>query len=121
MRALESWEEGYATKNLEQHKQDLKKKRKALEQRLHGSTNKENQTQLEALEAKEAIQMHLENFRVTEQELKDEENALNDEKGAHVRALKRVASEDASRFRPRPKVRRERFFVFHLFKSISLL
>jgi hypothetical protein len=39
-----------------------------------------------------------------ERELAEEEMALNDEKGAHIRALKRVASEDASRFRTRPKV-----------------
>lgn len=105
MRALESWEEGYATKEMDQRKQELKQKRKTLEHRLQSSNDKENQTQLEIVEAKESIQMHLENLRNQEQELKDEENALNDEKGAHIRALKRVASEDGSRFRSRPKVR----------------
>jgi len=34
----------------------------------------------------------------------NEEQALNEEKGAHIRALKRVASEDASRFRSCPKL-----------------
>ena len=109
MRALENWEEGYATKDLEYRKAELKKKRKALEQRLQSSSDKENQTRLDAMETQESIQMHLENFRTKERELNDEEKALNDEKGAHIRALKRVASEDASRFRSRPKVRIDKF------------
>lgn len=104
MRALENWEEGYATKDLEHRKAELKKKHKALEQRLQSSSDKENQTRLDAMETQESIQMHLENFRTKERELNDEEKALNDEKGAHIRALKRVASEDASRFRSRPKL-----------------
>lgn len=108
MRALESWEEGYATKDLEQRKQALARKRLSLEARADALKDKENnfpeQSPLEALEAKESIQMHLENLREQEIELAQEEQALNDEKGAHIRALKRVASEDASRFRSRPKL-----------------
>jgi tousled-like kinase len=109
MRALESWEEGFATKDLETKKQKLKETRKTLESRLANlQSQRENQSQLEAMEAQESIQMHLQNLKTKEQELKDEEQALNDEKGAHIRALKRVASEDASRFRSRPKVREGR-------------
>jgi hypothetical protein len=104
MRALESWEEGYATKDLEHRKQALVAKREALESRSKEVENKENQNTLEAMEAHEAIQMHFENLRIQEAELAKDEEALNDEKGAHIRALKRVASEDASRFRHRPKV-----------------
>jgi hypothetical protein len=106
MRALESWEEGHATKDLEHRKIELKQKRKALELRLQKSAEKENvEDALEAMEAKESVHMHMENLGVQERELAEEEQALNDQKGAHIRALKRVASEDASRFRSRPKVR----------------
>jgi hypothetical protein len=106
MRALESWEEGHATKDLEQRKIELKQKRKALELRLQQSAEKENvENPLEAMVAKESVHMHMENLGVQERELAEEEQALNDQKGAHIRALKRVASEDASRFRSRPKVR----------------
>jgi hypothetical protein len=147
MRAMESWEEGHATKDLEHRKLELQAKRHTLEKRLasirasggessSGATttttttttptredaNKENRnrqgqeaeedgndnalgrTALELMEAKEAIRMHLDNLKRSERELKEEEQALNDEKGAHIRALKQVASEDSSRFRSRPKV-----------------
>jgi len=62
-------------------------------------------TPLEAMEAVESVKLHLGNVRKQEKELVAEELALNDEKCAHIRALKRVASEDSSRFRSRPKVR----------------
>ena len=107
MRAVESWEEGYATKDLEERKKELKSKKVALEKRYKKfEDDKENGsvTDLEAIEAKEAVRMHLSNIRQKEKELAEEESALNDEKGAHIRALKRVASEDSSRFRSRPKV-----------------
>ena len=59
---------------------------------------------LEVQEAQESIQMHLEALLREEKELLAEEQTLLDEKGAHIRALKRVASEDASRFRNRMKL-----------------
>jgi tousled-like kinase len=104
MRALESWEEGYATKDLEHRKQALVAKREALEARSKEVEGEENPNTFEAMEVREAIRMHFENLRIQEAELSKEEQSLNDEKGAHIRALKRVASEDASRFRHRPKV-----------------
>ncbi|VEU41642.1 unnamed protein product [Pseudo-nitzschia multistriata] len=61
-------------------------------------------SQLDVQEAQESIQMHLEALLQEEKELLSEEQALNDEKGAHIRALKRVASEDASRFKNRGKL-----------------
>lgn len=61
-------------------------------------------TSLDAREAVESVRFHLSNARRREQELAVEEQALNDEKGAHIRRLKTVASEDASRFRSRPKL-----------------
>jgi tousled-like kinase len=61
-------------------------------------------TCFDAREAIELVRFHLDTVRLQEHELAKEELALNDEKGAHIRALKRVASEDASRFRSRPKL-----------------
>ena len=61
-------------------------------------------TQLDALEAKESARFHLQTVQLEEKKLVAEEASLNEEKGAHVRALKRVASEDASRFKSRPKL-----------------
>eukprot|EP00934_Nitzschia_sp_Nitz4_P008178 Nitzschia sp. Nitz4//scaffold89_size161592//76585//79225//NITZ4_002380-RA/size161592-snap-gene-0.175-mRNA-1//-1//CDS//3329559622//8168//frame0 len=104
MRALESWEEGYATKDLEQRKQELVERRKTLEARARQPTVTSNTSPLAVVEAKASIQMHISNLKHQEYELAKEEEALNDEKGAHIRALKRVASEDASRFRSRPKL-----------------
>jgi tousled-like kinase len=121
MRAVESWEEGYATRDLEQRKEALKRTRKALDERQRRQQQPDSQpplsgtggvdptvdptvARLEAQEGREALHMHLETLRQQEQELLAEEQALNDEKGAHIRALKRVASEDSSRFRTRPKL-----------------
>lgn len=106
MRALESWEEGYSTKDLEQRKKALQAKKEALDTRSKSleKSKENNQNTFEAMEEREALQMHLENLQNEQGELAKEEQALNDEKGAHIRALKRVASEDASRFRHRPKV-----------------
>jgi tousled-like kinase len=61
-------------------------------------------TPLEAMEAFESVRFHLSNVRRQEKELVLEDQTLNDEKCAHIRALKRVASEDSSRFRSRPKL-----------------
>lgn len=105
MRAVESWEEGYATKDLESRKSQLVQKQKHLDARLYvAQQSDENQDKLEAMEAKEALQMHLTNCKSALLEIRKEEEALNDEKAAHIRALKLVASEDASRFRTRPKL-----------------
>ena len=70
-------------------------------------------TPLDALEAKESVRFHLQTAHLEEKKLAAEEAALNEEKGAHVRALKRVASEDASRFKSRPKLH-ERYLLKRL-------
>ena len=118
---IESWEDGYATKELQQKMKELQTKKVVLEARQveavlaeekHFSTMKNSlpasdSTSLSTLEIREAVESvryHLFNVRQQERELALAEQALNDEKGAHVRALKRVASEDASRFRARPKL-----------------
>lgn len=59
---------------------------------------------LDRMEVMETIRMHLDELRKKEMELDSEERALNIEKRAHVRALKLVSNEDASKFRTRRKV-----------------
>jgi hypothetical protein len=122
LRSVESWEEGHASKNLHRKKVDLENKKEILlnrqslvEKAAHAlSEGKEvNETaaglvldnDLAILEASESIKIHLIKVLEEEQLLRKEEAALNSEKAEHIRELKRVASEDASRFRSRPKVR----------------
>jgi hypothetical protein len=135
MRSVETWEDGRASKELLKRKTALQEKRLTLERRQTAAKrvikqveeSKENQsdvsassenqdetdlvggihvrTPLEAMEAFESVRFHLSNVRRQEKELVLEDQTLNDEKCAHIRALKRVASEDSSRFRSRPKVR----------------
>jgi tousled-like kinase len=129
----ESWEDGYASKELQEKLKELQAKKIILEERQkaalladeifgkqpplkpddsalvddHGDGSLVNNLPLTALDVREAVESaryHLSNIRQQERELALAEQALNDEKGAHIRALKRVASEDASRFRTRPKL-----------------
>ena len=62
-------------------------------------------TKLDALEALESVRFHLDTVQRKLKELQEEEQRLQEEKVEHIRALKRLASEDGSRFRSRPKVR----------------
>ena len=64
------------------------------------------ETPLDALEALESVRLHIENVQRKLYDLEQEEKRLKDEKVEHIQALKRVASEDSSRFRQRPKVRK---------------
>jgi hypothetical protein len=66
----------------------------------------EIRTQFDAIEAMESVRYHLSVIRKEEKELITAEQKLEDEKVMHIRALKRVSSEDASRFRSRPKASR---------------
>lgn len=133
MRVIDSWEEGYASRDWQVRKEKWKSKHRALlekqdrlKQRLSAQKNRtgtnaadtkdsssntttsdDATTPLSALEiqeAQESIQMHMEALLREEKELLAEEQTLNDEKGAHIRALKRVASEDSSRFKNRIKL-----------------
>lgn len=111
LRAVESWEEGYATKDLLTRKAQQKERLKVLQTRQASvetpttTTPSSSNDGLLNLEQKESVLRHLHDCQVALKELAQEEQALNDEKGAHIRALKRVASEDASHFRSTPKVR----------------
>ncbi|GKY94738.1 hypothetical protein MPSEU_000439200 [Mayamaea pseudoterrestris] len=123
MRTVEVWQDGQATKTLLETKSKLKKERNTLELRKEaakkawervsrGNCNDESEivggiainSRLEAAEALESVEYHLSDVSRREQELIREEQALNLEKAAHVRGLKRVNSEDNSRFRSRPKL-----------------
>lgn len=115
MRAVESWEEGNASKELAKRRAELKSKRTALERRqeetrkaseeLEKSKENDSASVLAVLEAKESVRLHLDSMQAKEAELAEEEHALMLEKADHIRSLKLLASEDASRFRSRPKVR----------------
>jgi len=114
MRAVECWEEGNASKELQKRRAELKSKRAALERRQeearkaaeHLEESKENDSAgtLAVLEAEESVRLHLDSIQQKERELAEEEEALMLEKADHIRSLKLMASEDASRFRSRPKV-----------------
>jgi tousled-like kinase len=122
LRSVENWEEGHASKVLYRKKVDLEHKKEIL---MHRQSIVEKATNtfaegkavndsaaglildnaLSILEASESLKMHLNKVFEQEELLRNEESALNLEKAEHIRELKRVASEDASRFRSRPKVR----------------
>mmetsp|Transcript_13032 Transcript_13032/g.19269 ORF Transcript_13032/g.19269 Transcript_13032/m.19269 type:complete len:887 (+) Transcript_13032:635-3295(+) len=125
LHTVESWEDGHASKALKRRRVELKQKREELEERQRvarravkriemgeGMEQAEETTagglpvtnSLDAMEAEESVRWHLANLRQQEVELGEEEVALQAEKSAHVRALKRVASEDLSRFKARPKL-----------------
>lgn len=149
---VETWEEGWGSRNLKKKRIALHKKRQDLEQRQvdakrvaarflpknhhigvdedknekatnDGQGGQEevdnaNSTAsakvvvggilvnnaLTAMESIESVRLHLATIRQQERELAEEDQVLYDEKGTHIRNLKRVASEDASRFKSRPKV-----------------
>jgi tousled-like kinase len=109
-------------KQMQKRQEDAKKaaKRIAQEEKENGSSLSSSsqsdgqnaqeiggiviKTKLDAMEAVESARFHIANLRLEEKELALEEKRLNAEKAAHIRSLKRVASEDHSRFRSRPKV-----------------
>lgn len=142
MRSMETWEEGYASKQLLDAKNALVEKYKAMQKRQEAANaaakrvsqeGKENESssssangknlndeevggivirsRLDAMEAVESVRFHIVNLRQKEKELAQEERRLNSEKAAHIRLLKRVASEDHSLFRSRPKVSKVSCFV----------
>jgi tousled-like kinase len=132
MRTVEAWQDGHATKMLQEQQIKMKKEKKDLELRSEAAkrawerlSRKESDpvhetdddaedveivggipisNRLEAMEALEAVKYHQSDLARRERELCRKEQALNLEKAAHVRALKRINSEDNSRFRSRPKL-----------------
>ena len=153
MRSVESWEDGTASRHLQERRTYLMAQRAKLEERQKkvkaavsifasggaqqqqsmtttNHNNKENGknrasttndnsqvaqpvvegiallTRLDAVEALESVRFHLDTVQRKLKELQEEEERLQEEKVGHIRALKRLASEDGSRFRSRPKVRK---------------
>lgn len=134
LRSHDHWEDGHEPLVIKHRKAELKMKREALERRREELTkaqpvggtkspDRSMDTILESeasnsnchadfapmndfdrFEANETIRMHLDEVRREEVKLHEKERALQIEKQAHVRALKRVASEDSSKFRMKHKV-----------------
>jgi tousled-like kinase len=121
LRTVETWEEGHALKLLLRRKSDLQVKKQVLLERqdkAEQATTALSQGQkitisidglvlsdaLTIVEAQESVRLHLSELAKDENLLKEEEQSLKNDKTEHIRALKRVASEDASPFRSRPKV-----------------
>ena len=120
MRAVESWEDGYAFKNLGTRRTELEIRLGILEKRQLEARRAANELEekrsggdagglvvmdaLAVMEAQESVAMHMEAVKKQEIVLAEEEQALNDEKAKHIRAWKRLQSEEESRFRTRPKV-----------------
>lgn len=111
------WEDGYGIKEWKVRKGELKRRRERLDGRLkNGLTDGNADTDgngtvqrkvdlLQKEEFEQSVRMHLEELGREEKELEREERRLIKEKAAHRRALKRIASEDSSLFKHRPKVR----------------
>jgi hypothetical protein len=121
MRAVESWEDGYAFKNLRTRRTELEIRLEILEKRQLEGRRAANELEekrssggdacglvvmdtLAVIEAQESVAMHMEAVKKQEIVLVEEEQALNDEKAKHIRSWKRLQSEEESRFRTRPKV-----------------
>ena len=68
---------------------------------------------LEVMETEESVRAHLLALKKRETELSDQEKLLETEKVMHLKALKRVQNEDASRFQSRPKLH-DRYLLLNL-------
>jgi len=66
--------------------------------------NKNKMDALDVIQEELSVQRHLSNLKLRENDLSKEEVALHEGKQRHIRALKRLASEDSSRFKDRPKL-----------------
>jgi len=130
LRTVETWEHGYAMNALKVEKSNLIRKKKILEMRQKELKKKasskektlsnanlrtvspsdvnafpvENMDELDRISTEESLKMHLSNIKRKENKILSEESMLEREKIAHIRDLKRVANEDASRFKSHPKV-----------------
>jgi hypothetical protein len=121
MRSVETWEDGPALRQVRIRRRSLASRAAALQERQNkirrvaanqqavapDPPNASAAVSLSGLEeADEAASLayHLANLEREQSDLQGQERDLQLEKTRHIRALKRVASEDASRFRSRPKV-----------------
>ena len=107
-------------KELKAKKLVLKQKREALEKKLkeakgrggtHDDDDRDDSAPQDLVwdsfqreEFEQAIHFHMEELERKEKDLQKEEESLRWEKAAHLKELRRVKNEDASRFKNRPKV-----------------
>jgi tousled-like kinase len=120
--SMETWEHGHAAVALKKKRQALTEQRVSLETRLKDAKRASKrlsmppsaaQTQgneimtvggleirnpLDAMEAEESAKRQLNELSLKEVKLAEQEGALNIEIATHVRHMKRVSNEDASRF-----------------------
>ena len=113
LRQVETWEDGTATKSIQERQAKLKEQQKKMQDRLEAAKRDSNSSGLAQQEAIESARNHIQTLKRLEKELSVEETALYDEKMVHIRALKRVASEDASRFQDHPKLH-DRYILLSL-------
>lgn len=111
----DSWEEGYALKEIQKRRAVLLEKKDKLDKRKKKmqseknairrqlakgaddtSTMKADHFDLETEES--AIRMHQDALKQEESNLHEEKRVLEEEKAAHIREFKRIAHEDHSRF-----------------------
>ena len=105
MRRETVWEDGTAMKACDKRRNELKRKRDVLENRLkEGSKTLGDLDAMEREEFQQSIRVHLDELERAEKELKKEDDALYAEKNAHKLALKQVTNEDYSKFKSMPKV-----------------
>ena len=131
---METWEHGHAAMQLKTQRKELADKREALEQRLKDAKRAAKRLEgmpppdtpklvvggleilndLDAMEAEESAKFHLSELKAAELKLAQDERALNDEIAAHVRNMKRVANEDASRFGRLKPLLNQRYLPMHI-------
>jgi tousled-like kinase len=108
LRLTEKWEDGYAIRELAARRTALADTHVTLQARADAAeaaaAAPDQSSPLAVAEALESVRWHRQTARQAEATLAADERALRDAQAAHVRALKRVASEDDSKFVGRPKL-----------------
>lgn len=110
MHSVESWEDGLISKSLKKRKDELRRKKLTLLKQKSDQSIDEVEENSELLEfsdmdiQSESIEMQIKEIHRQELMIEKDEDSLYLEKASHIKALKRLACEDASRFNSRPKV-----------------
>lgn len=112
LQVVEGWEEGHEYKMMKKRRRELKRSRELLEERQK-RVLPDGVHALDAIEAVESTKRHLDNLKKDEEALLSLEKDLRIEKNAHIRALKLLTSEDASRFKHKPKLH-DRYILLSL-------
>ncbi|CAB3994310.1 serine threonine- kinase tousled-like 2, partial [Paramuricea clavata] len=136
---LETWEDGFSFKEIQkqqdainQQKEEIEKKKKLLTKRKPPATGKEKKnskvgtdsefakppipaslTPLEYYEQDEILKLRAAYTKKEESDLAMELEKLERERNLHIREMKRLQSEDKSRFKDNPTLS-ERYLLLHL-------